>query len=143
MQKIVINKCYGGFSLSDAGMRRYAEIKGIKIYPEPNRKYPAIMGNTYWTTPPESRLKDTGSGFYALNVEERKAYNKAYSDQTISCYDIPRDDPALVQTVKELGEGASGRLADLKIVKVPDGVEWEIEEYDGMEHVAQKHETWG
>lgn len=29
MQKIVINACYGGFGLSPAGMRRYAEIKEI------------------------------------------------------------------------------------------------------------------
>jgi len=30
----------------------------------------------------------------------------------------------------------------LKIVDIPDGVEWEIEEYDGMEWVAEKHRTW-
>ncbi len=29
MTKIVYNGCYGGFSLSDAAMRRYAEIKGM------------------------------------------------------------------------------------------------------------------
>ena len=55
---------------------------------------------------------------------------------------LARDDPALVQAVEELGEEADGWLAKLRIVEVPDGVEWEIEEYDGWEHVAEKHRTW-
>jgi hypothetical protein len=29
--KIVYNACYGGFSLSDAAIRRYAEIKGLDL----------------------------------------------------------------------------------------------------------------
>ena len=32
MQKIVINKCFGGFSLSYKAIRRYAEIKGFKLH---------------------------------------------------------------------------------------------------------------
>lgn len=56
---------------------------------------------------------------------------------------IPRDDTALVQTVEELGVLANGSFAKLKIVDVPDDVEWEIEDYDGLEWVAEKHRTWG
>jgi hypothetical protein len=37
----------------------------------------------------------------------------------------------------------SGKFADLKIVKIPDGSKWEIEEYDGLEHVSEQHQTWG
>jgi hypothetical protein len=25
---------------------------------------------------------------------------------------------------------------------VPDGVDWELSEYDGIEHVAEAHRTW-
>lgn len=57
--------------------------------------------------------------------------------------DIERNDSALVQTVKNLGRKASGVGAYLYIVEIPDGVEWEIEEYDGLEHVAEQHRTWG
>jgi hypothetical protein len=32
--KLAINTCFGGFGLSDAGMTRYLEIKGIKTFPE-------------------------------------------------------------------------------------------------------------
>jgi hypothetical protein len=28
------------------------------------------------------------------------------------------------------------------VVEIPDGVEWEIAEYDGLEWVAEKHRTW-
>ena len=57
--------------------------------------------------------------------------------------DIPRDDPYLVKIVKDLGMGANGNHSNLKIVEVPGDVEWQIEEYDGAEWVAEKHRTWG
>ena len=49
---VVFNGCYGGFSLSDAGVRRYAEIKGIQLYAEHDRisRLP-----TYWTVPKNAR----------------------------------------------------------------------------------------
>ena len=56
--------------------------------------------------------------------------------------DIARDDPVLVAIVRELGVDADTRYAKLKIVEVPYEVEWQIEEYDGVEWVAEKHRTW-
>jgi hypothetical protein len=56
--------------------------------------------------------------------------------------EILRNDEALVQLVHEMGEMANGACADLKIVEVPDEVDWYIEEYDGNEWVAEKHRTW-
>ena len=56
--------------------------------------------------------------------------------------DIPRDDPYLIQTIRELGKDADTRFCTLKIVEIPAEVEWEIDEYDGLEWVAEKHRTW-
>ena len=56
--------------------------------------------------------------------------------------EIPRDDPYLVQIVRDMGMSANGAHADLKIVEVPGDVDWQIEEYDGNEWVAEKHRTW-
>ena len=53
-----------------------------------------------------------------------------------------RDDPILIQVVEELGETANGRCASLKIIEIPDDVEWTIGEYDGQEWIAEKHRTW-
>lgn len=30
----------------------------------------------------------------------------------------------------------------LKVVSIPADVEWQIEEYDGAEWIAEKHRTW-
>jgi hypothetical protein len=57
-------------------------------------------------------------------------------------YDLDRTDPDLVAVVQELGKEAEGSCAELKIVEIPDDVEWQIEEYDGSEWVAEKHRTW-
>jgi hypothetical protein len=56
--------------------------------------------------------------------------------------DIPRDDPYLIKIIRDLGMSANGAHANLKIVEVPPDVEWQIEEYDGNEWVAEKHRTW-
>jgi hypothetical protein len=47
-----------------------------------------------------------------------------------------------VQVVEQMGDAASGSHSELAIVEIPDDVEWEIDEYDGREHVAEKHRTW-
>jgi hypothetical protein len=55
---------------------------------------------------------------------------------------IERDDLMLVKVVEFLGDKANGRHAKLKIVEIPDDVEFKIEEYDGQECVAEAHRTW-
>jgi hypothetical protein len=55
---------------------------------------------------------------------------------------MDRDHPALIQTIEELGLKANGDCAYLKIVEIPDDVEWTIESYDGNEWVAEVHRTW-
>jgi len=141
--KVVINNCYGGFGISEAGMQRYAQIKGITLYPEKDTKFAGLGIVTYWTCPPDQRPKVLeGSDFYAASLEERKASNEAYSKANLCPRDIARDDPALVQMVEEMGKDANGRHAHLKVVEIPDDVKWEIEQYDGDEHIAEVHRTW-
>ena len=88
--KDVINKCYGGFGLSE------------KAY-----KY---LGR------------------------EWDGYGYGFRDD--------RTNPELIECIESIGEEANGRYADLKVVEIPDDVEWEIEEYDGIEWVSEKHRTW-
>lgn len=137
MQKIVTNRCYGGFGLSEKAVLYYAEIKGMKLYPDQDTRHGLT---TYWTVPKDQRPKEINWREAAL--AERAAFNEAQAQATLYERDITRDDPALVQTVEELGEAANGSYAKLKITEIPDGVEWEIKEYDGMEHVAEAHRTW-
>ena len=55
---------------------------------------------------------------------------------------IERNNPILVEIVEQLGEAADGNYAELKVVDIPDDVQWQVEEYDGNEWVAEKHRTW-
>lgn len=53
-----------------------------------------------------------------------------------------RTDPELIRCIETLGEAANGEFAYLKIVEIPDDVDWIIEEYDGKEWIAEKHREW-
>lgn len=108
--KIVINKCHGGFGLSDAVIERYAELSGLKIY---------------------SKQYFSGKRYY---VDE---------DKTIGMASPSRTDPVLIRAIEELGTVvSSGLCAELAIIEIPESINWEIEEYDGMEWVAEVHRTW-
>lgn len=76
-------------------------------------------------------------GGFSLSEEACKELGLTYGGR-----DVERNDPALIEVVERLGRRANGSFADLKIVEIPDGVEWEIDEYDGSERVAEKHRTW-
>ena len=53
-----------------------------------------------------------------------------------------RSDLVLVWVVEHLGDKANGWAAELNIVEIPEDVDWYVEEYDGVEHVAERHRTW-
>ena len=139
--KVVINRCYGGFGLSHEAVMRYFEIKGITVYPEQGKDHWKFW--TYWTVKPEDRIETKeGESFYAMSMEDRRAYNAEHSAQTVYPREIERHDSALVQVVEEMGSKADGEYAELAVVEIPDDVDYVVEEYDGMEHVAEAHRTW-
>jgi hypothetical protein len=57
-------------------------------------------------------------------------------------FELDRDNPQLVQIVEQLGTRANTCYSSLKVVEIPDNVEWTIGEYDGCEWVAEAHRTW-
>ena len=139
--KVVINACYGGFGLSHEAVLRYAEIKGITLYVEPTKS--SIVPHAYYTVPKELRMKEIShKEFLTMSLPERIAFNERHAKESLYARDIPRDDPALVQVVEEMGRAADGDCARLEVVEIPDDVAWHIEEYDGNEHVAEDHRTW-
>ncbi len=88
--KVVLNSCYGGFSLSE------------EVY-------------NYLDLPWDG---------YGYDFENH------------------RDDPKMVEAVEALGDKANGPHANLRIVEIPDDVEWFVDEYDGWETAREKHRTW-
>ncbi|SVE50437.1 uncharacterized protein METZ01_LOCUS503291 [marine metagenome] len=62
------------------------------------------------------------------------------NEDKINRYD--RDNLNLVAVVEKLGDQANDSHAELKVIEIPDDVEYTIEEYDGVEWVAEVHRTW-
>lgn len=144
IRRVVINACHGGFGLSEAAVLRYLELCGQQVWPERDSKFASLAGPTYWLIPPDGdRVVADPANWHEMTLAERQAHNQAWSDQTFTPREVPRDDPYLVQTIEELGSAeASGRHAELKVVEIPADVDWIIEEYDGAEWIAENHRTW-
>ena len=81
-------------------------------------------------------------GGFSLSDAALALYNKLSGGDLRNDRDIERDDPHLVKVVETLGKKANGRFARLKVVDIPEDVDWQIEEYDGLEWVAEMHRTW-
>ena len=115
IREIVINKCHGGFGLSHEAEMLYLKLAMID----------------YTTEDRLSRDETTRLGPQPMidGVVWRSA-------------DLKRDDPVLVSVIKRLGKTANATHANLKIVKIPASVAWEIMDYDGREWVAEQHRRW-
>lgn len=85
---------------------------------------------------------NTCYGGFNLSPLAFERYRALSGNLDSSPYSMDRDDPRLVQVVETLGEGANGPYAKLKVIEIPDDVEWEIGEYDGIEHVREMSRTW-
>jgi len=140
--KIVINDCYGGFGLSLRAQKRYAELKGFKIY-----FYDLIYGKNGVTSYKQLTLEEAIKKTFVLVLKVDLGNEILYklpqgNDVWFHDQDIERDDPILIQVIEEMGLEANDICAELKIVEVPDDVKWEIDEYDGVESVEEEHRSW-
>ena len=111
--KLVLNKCYGGFSLSQKGVALYFELQG-------------------WTLVTEDEL-----AFCPMHYKDKKSDKNYWYDRNLK-----RNDPILLQVVETLGDEANGIYAKLEVIEIPDDIDWEINDYDGYEYVEEKHRSW-
>lgn len=120
--KVIINSDYGGFGLSNKAFELLLNKKGIE-FEKVKSKY---------------AMRSEDFDYYKKgHVGENEHYLSYYGEMCEN-----RADPDLVAVVEELGEEANGFCANLKIVEIPDNIEWLVNEYDGLEHVAEKHRVW-
>jgi hypothetical protein len=137
--EIVINKCYGGFGISHEAIMLYAKKKGIQLFPfidkKPydfkNQKFVAWDGKE---TPPMNMLH------YA--TQPLTSDGKYIEDSYWGEYSLERSDPILIEVIKELGDKANGWAAKLQIVEIPDGIDWYMDDYDGIESIHENHQSW-
>jgi len=91
--KIILNKCYGGYGVSEAAAKLYSKKSGKEVT----------------------------------------------EDDLDTDY---RTDPILIEVVEELGDAANGDYAELRVVTIPDGMDYVIDEYDGIERLHQRVKYW-
>lgn len=48
----------------------------------------------------------------------------------------------LILAVETLKEKANGSSASLRVIEIPDGIDYYINEYDGVESVHERHRSW-
>jgi hypothetical protein len=113
--KIVVNKCFGGFSVS----RKAVEFMAERGNEQAKAELDEILSgkkNSYF------------DNYYGYSEKFDSEYN--------------RTDPDLILAVETLKDEANSGCSKLKVVEIPDGIEWEISDYDGMETIHEKHRTW-
>lgn len=115
--KVVINKCYGGFGLSDKATEACVAL-GMTLGDEDDRENKDFI---------KFKRKSYGSSYYC------RRHDKEF-----------RCDPRLIQVVEQLGVEANGQCAKLSVIEIPfeDSEGWDIGEYDGIEHIEETHRTW-
>lgn len=58
-------------------------------------------------------------------------------------YHAYRSDKRFIAAIEKVGpNNASGDLACIEIRTIPDDIDWEIEDYDGMESIHECHRSW-
>lgn len=112
--KVVINVTVGGFSIS----KKAAEY-----------------------------MRDRGHERAAAEIrmfdETAEWYGYGYSEEFNDDDGYVRTDPLLIEAVEALGQDSWGRNAELKVVEVPDDVDWYVCHIEsGIEEVREKHRIW-
>lgn len=115
--KVVINRAWGGFSISREAAEYMAEHgserakRELLLHPK---------------NPPKKGWGDWGGYGYVEGMDGG----------------YERTDPLLVEAVEVLGEKANGPHASLKVLEIPDDIDWYIHDYDGMESIHENHRSW-
>ena len=115
MQKIVINTRVGGFDLSEVAIQEYFKHKNWNLV----------------------KVQDE---FMPDRIHYYK--DKECEENYFSVLWIERTDPILVSIVEEFGDKCNTRYSNLKVVEIPDEVEWNIIGDAGIEWIAENHRIW-
>lgn len=144
-KKIVYNNCYGGFELSPFGELQYFKRK------YPNKKIYIFISDDLESVPSDWKMIDETHEVFKSSkklqfgtfvkfslTDKPKDYDDILEHQLRDI--VNRKDPILIELIEEYGSvKISGRCAELKILKIDDDDQWNIEEYDGADIVITRN----
>ena len=108
MKKIVLNRCYGGFEISNEAIEELLKRKGIKF---------------------KKGINEFDSVIF-LDENDKEIDFFRYENINL------RTDKDLIKLIEEKGSNfVSGFLSRLEIVKVQEGKKFIIDDYDGFEGI--------
>lgn len=124
--KVVINDCFGGFRISDKG-------------------YEWLIENKNWTLTELNKdgelLNKKADVIVVVNDNNHSFQSNYFANHNIDEPEF-RINKDIIEMIETLGIEASGKFSKLKVVEIPDNVEWEIGDYDGEETIIEKHRSW-
>ncbi|CAI8948190.1 RimK family alpha-L-glutamate ligase [Brevibacillus sp. IT-7CA2] len=126
--KIAINRCYGGFCLSNKGFLELIK-RGWRV---------TVYNDDFEPVDPTAELIDKSGDERFRPMLDHSHYNFTADRSNKEL----RTHPDILAVIEELGPNANTLTSKLRIVEVPDDVDWIITDHDGFEQVEEVHRIW-
>lgn len=138
MKKVILNKCYGGFQVSDKAYQLYAKKKGLELF-----KYDMEFRDKRFFYKKSTKQDNLFSTYFTKDFGEGgEISNEDYKRYHLYLKTENREDPILIEVVEELGKEASDSCGNLIVVEIPKDLEYVIDDYDGIEILHEKVQEW-
>lgn len=79
---------------------------------------------------------------YEHKKETSEADLDSFSYNSFYDFNNDRTNHYLISAIESLGKEAFGSMSHLRVVEIPDDVDYEIYDYDGVESIHEKHRVW-
>lgn len=137
--KVAINKCFGGFCLSDKAVKRLLNLKDKECF-----FYKQTKWNFHDGIDEYSLIDGDDDDIFKHSVTRYlgEKINELPEEDYFYYGNLDRTDNDLIQVIEEFGDEASGKCGNIKIVDIPDDIQWEIDDYDGIETIHEVHRSW-
>lgn len=135
--KIVIDVSYGGLILSCQAKRKYLDLANVRYY---LYQYPSSNEVDEGAEDCYKRVDCFNHDADFVRVifcrhDLGASVEEIPYDEDFFNKDPKRTDPLLIRVVDELGAEASAKGSELRVVEIPDGSKWQINECGGVEIV--------
>ena len=139
MKKVILNKCFGGFDVSPKAYQLYAIYKGYSCLYKYQFQNKIVYKLVYLF---DECLGCYVTKYFGEEISENDISKEDWEKHILYLGTDNREDDILIKVVEELGDEASGSFGELIVVQIPDDLDYVIDDYDGIETLHARVETW-